>query len=130
MPTVTFSITPKCSAIVRSSGVPITTLDGRISGTNVSFNTYSYDEYKMRRKAGVLQYKMIENKLPTKKELYANVVKNGRGYSQARLKQIVALRATTEEDCPIINYPASNSGVNGGITQLYYNPSIPYIPSI
>jgi len=130
MPTTTFSITPTCSAIVRSSGVQITTLDGRLTGTDISFNTYSYEEYKMRRKAGVLQYKMLENKLPTKKELYSNVVKSGRGYSQARLKQIVALRATTEEDCPIIKYPASNSGIKGSYTQLYYNPTIPYIPSI
>jgi len=130
MPTTTFSITSKCSALVRSSGVPITTLEGRLTGTDISFNTYSYEEYKMRRKAGVLQYKMIESKLPTKKELYANVVKNGRGYSQARLKQLVSLRATTEEDCPILKYPATNSGIMGGYTKLYYNPSIPYIQSI
>jgi hypothetical protein len=130
MPTTTFSITPTCSAIVRTPGVAITTLNGRLTGQNISFNTYSYEEYKMRRKAGVLQYKKIENKLPTKKELYANVVKNGRGYSQARLKELVSLRATTEEDCPIIKYPASNSGINNGTTQLYYNPAIPYYPSI
>jgi hypothetical protein len=130
MPTTTFSITPKCSAIVRSPGVAITTLDGRLTGKDISFNTYSYEEYKMRRKAGVLQYKGIETKLPTKNELYANVVKNGRGYSQAQLKRIVALRATTEEDCPIINYPATNSGVNNGRTQLYYNPAINYLSSI
>ena len=130
MPTTTFSITPTCSAIVRSPGIPITTLDGRLTGNQISFNTYSYEEYKMRRKAGVLQYKQIENKLPTKKELYANVVKNGRGYSQARLKQLVSLRATTEEDYPIIKYPSSNSGINNGKTQLYYNPAIPYFLSI
>jgi hypothetical protein len=130
MPTTTFSITPTCSAIIRTSGVQITTLEGRLTGKDISFNTYSYEEYKMRRKAGVLQYKYVETKLPTKKELYANVVKNGRGYSQARLKQLVALRATTEEDCPVKNYPSTNSGVNGGTTQLYYDPSIPYLPSI
>ena len=130
MPTTTFSITPTCSAIVRTPGVHITTLDGRLRGTDISFNTYSYDEYKMRRKAGVLQYKRIENKLPTKNELYSNVVQNGRGYSQAQLKRIVALRATTEEDCPIIKYPASNSGVNNGRTLLYYNPAINYLPTI
>ena len=130
MPTTTFSITPKCSAIIRTSGVQITTLDGRLRGTDISFNTYSYEEYKMRRKAGVLQYKKLETKLPTKKELYSNVVKSGRGYSQARLKQLVAIRATTEEDCPIIKYPASNSGVNNGMTQLYYNPAIPYLQNI
>jgi hypothetical protein len=130
MPTTTFTITPKCSAIVRSSGVPITTLEGRLTGTDISFNTYSYEEYKMRRKAGVLQYKRIETKLPTKKELYANIVKNGAGYSQARLKEIVALRAITEEDCPIQKYPATNSGINNGNTLLYYNPAVPYIPII
>ena len=130
MPTTTFSITPTCSAIVRSPGIPITTLDGRLTGNQISFNTYSYEEYKMRRKAGVLQYKTIENKLPTKNELYSNVVKNGRGYSQAQLKRIVALRATTEEDCPILKYPATNSGVNNGQTQLYYNPAIVYFPTI
>ena len=130
MPTTTFSITDKCSAILRSPGVQITSLDGRLTGTDISFNTYSYEEYKMRRKSGVLQYKNLETKLPTKKELYSNVVKSGAGYSQARLKQIMAQRATTEEDCPIIKYPATNSGINGGHTKLYYNPAIPYIPSI
>jgi hypothetical protein len=130
MPTTTFSITPTCSAIIRTPGVPITTLDGRLQGTEISFNTFSYEEYKMRRKAGVLQYKKLETKLPTKKELYANVVINGRGYSQARLKQLVALRATAEEECPVIKYPASNSGVNNGTTQLYYNPAVPYFTRI
>ena len=47
MPTTTFFITDKCSGLIRTPGVPITTLDGRTTGTDISFNTTSYEEYKM-----------------------------------------------------------------------------------
>ena len=67
MPTTTFFITDKCSGLIRTPGVPITTLDGRTTGTDISFNTTSYEEYKMRRKAEVLQYKTIITNSQNKK---------------------------------------------------------------
>ena len=61
MPTFTFQINNKCSGVIRAPGVRITTLDGRINTNDISFNTYSYNELSMRRKAEVLQYKGRDN---------------------------------------------------------------------
>jgi hypothetical protein len=128
MPTISFFISDKCSGIIRTPGVPITTLDGRLRGKDISFNTTSYEEYKMRRKAEVLQYKTIETIYQTKKTEYANIVNNGKSYSQAQLKK---LANTQQQNCPIVSYPATNSGVNAEYKmKYYYNTNIRYLPSL
>jgi len=128
MPTLSFFISDKCSGIIRTPGVPITTLDGRLRGNNISFNITSYDEYKMRRKAEVLQYNTIETTYQTKKTEYANIVNNGKSYSQAQIKKIAN---TQQQNCPIVEYPATNSGVNAEYKmKYYYNTNIKYLPSL
>ena len=128
MPTLSFFITDKCSGIIRTPGVPITTLNGRLRGNDISFNTTSYEEYKMRRKAEILQYKTIETNSQTNKKSYSNIVNNGRSYSQAQLK---AIANTQQQNCPIVEYPATNSGVNAEYKmKYYYNTKISYFPSL
>jgi len=128
MPTLSFFINNKCPGIIRSSGVPITTLNGRLRGNDISFNTTSYEEYKMRRKAETLQYKTLETTSQTKKTQYANIVNNGKSYSQAQLKKIAN---TQQQNCPIVSYPATNSGVNAEYKmKYYYNTTIKYLPSL
>ena len=128
MPTTTFFITDKCSGLIRTPGVPITTLNGRITGTDISFNTISYDEYKMRRKAEVLQYKTIITNSQNKKMSFSSAVNNGGSYSQAQLKKIANIQAI---NCPIIKNPATNSGVNAEYKmKYYYNTNIIYYPSL
>ena len=128
MPTTTFFITDKCSGLIRTPGVPITTLDGRTTGTDISFNTTSYEEYKMRRKAEVLQYKTIITQSQNKKMSFSSAVNNGGPYSQAQLKKIANIQAI---NCPIIKNPATNSGVNAEYKmKYYYNTNITYYPSL
>jgi myosin heavy subunit len=71
----------------------------RPRGNDISFNTTSYEEYKMRRKAETLQYKTIETTSQTKQKQFANIVNNGKQYSQAQLKKI----ANTPKDFYSIN---------------------------
>ena len=128
MPITTFFITDKCSGLIRTPGVPITTLNGRLIGTDISFNTTSYEEYKMRRKAEVLQYKTIITQSQNKRMSFSNAVNNGSSYSQAQLKKIAN---TQEINCPIVESPATNSGVNAEYKmKYYYNTNIRYFPSL
>ena len=128
MPTTTFFITDKCSGLIRTPGVPITTLDGRTTGTDISFNTTTYEEYKMRRKAEVLQYKTIITQSQNKKMSFSSAVNNGGSYSQAQLKKIANVQAI---NCPIVENAATNSGVNAEYKmKYYYNTNITYYPSL
>jgi hypothetical protein len=128
MPTFSFQINNKCSGVIRAPGVQITTLVGRINNNDISFNTYSYDELSMRRKAEILQYKGHDNVNTqiNKKNSLSNLVKSKGSYSQARLQQLISLR--TSDECKEVNKtPGTNSGIKGGIFLLYYNPKIPYV---
>ena len=130
MPVVTFLLdnNKKCSGIIRSSGVKITTLDGRIQPLTIDFEKYSYNELQMSRKAEVLQYKNTESTLFTKSQKLAYLATNKGPYSQARIQQLISLRATTENSCPIVATPATNSGIRGDYkTLLYRNPSVPLL---
>jgi hypothetical protein len=130
MPVVTFLLdnNKKCSGIIRSSGVQITTLEGRIQPLTIDFETYPYNELQMRRKAEILQYKHTDTTSFTKGQTLAYQAKNKGPYSQARIQQLIALRATNEDTCPIIATPATNSGIKGdNKTLLYRNPSFPLL---
>ena len=130
MPVVTFLLdnNKKCSGIIRSSGVKITTLDGRIQPLTIDFEKYSYNELQMSRKAEVLQYKNTESTLFTKAQNLAYLANNKGSYSQAKIQRLIALRATNEDTCPIVATPASNSGIRADYkTLLYRNPSVPLL---
>ena len=130
MPVVTFLLdnNKKCSGIIRSSGVKITTLDGRIQPLTIDFEKYSYNELQMSRKAEVLQYKNTESTLFTKAQNLAYLANNKGSYSQAKIQRLIALRATNEDTCPIVATPATNSGIRGDYkTLLYRNSSVPLL---
>ena len=126
MPVVTFQLNNnKCSGIIRSSGVKITTLEGRIQPLNIDFTQYSYNELQMRRKAEILQYKKSETTIYTKAQRLSNIAQNKGSYSQARIQQLIALRAINETECPIKATSGTNSGIKGDNTLLYNNFNIP-----
>jgi hypothetical protein len=82
----------------------------------------------MRRKADILQYKKTDTTIYTKAQRLSNIAQNKGSYSQARIQQLIALRATNEDECPIIKTPASNSGINADYNiQLYNNYNIPLL---
>lgn len=132
MPLVTFQLNNnKCSGIIRSSGVRITTTDGRLQGNKIDFNTYSYNDLQMRRKANILQYKNTETTIFTKAQKLAYQATNKGAYSQARIQQLIALRATNEDECPIIATLATNSGIKGDYkTLLFNNINVPVFNTI
>jgi len=128
MPVVTFVLdnNKKCSGIIR--GIKVDTIEGRVQGLNIDFNTYNYNDLQMRRKANILQYKNTDTLVFTKSQRYAYQAQNKSSYSQARIQQLIALRATNEEECPIIKTPASNSGIRGDYkTLLFNNNNVPLL---
>jgi hypothetical protein len=95
-------------------------LIGRTSGENIKFNlglSSSYNDFKMRRKAEILQYKGSVNSncagyAITESQNYKNIIKgNGpNGYSKYRLKQI--LLNSEEVNCNVVvGKPPSYSGI-------------------
>jgi hypothetical protein len=79
MPTKTLLITPKCSKVLITPGVPIISIDGRLTGNNINFSKFSYEQFKMRRKVEVLRY--VPKNETTTKSNYSNVTKQNY-YSQ------------------------------------------------
>jgi len=123
MPTTTIPITDKCSQlVVTTNGDPITSIDGRLTGNQVSFLKFTYADYTMRRKAEVLQYKPTDE---NKKQKYSYLTKNSY-YSNAKLQQFINNKTI---DC---NLPSSSScsGVIGTNMIYQLNPNVPYFSSL
>lgn len=126
MPVVTSITGPNCVKIIR--GTQIYTIEGRVQGKTIDFNTYSYQDLQMRRKANILQYKKNDTTIFTKAQRLTYLAQNKGPYSQARIQQLISLRATNEDECPIITTPASNSGIKGDYkTMLFNNLKVPLI---
>jgi hypothetical protein len=124
MPTTTVQITPKCSQLlITVKGQPVTSLDGRLTGNQVSFLNFTYDDYAMRRKAEVLKHR--EKDTTTNKSTYSYLSQNGY-YSKANLKRFIDQRTV------VCNASSSSacSGVIGSNMTYYLNVSVPYYPSI
>ena len=124
MPTKTLLITPKCSKVLITPGVPIISIDGRLTGNNINFSKFSYEQFKMRRKVEVLRY--VPKNETTTKSNYSNVTKQNY-YSQAQLKKMINNRSG---DCPDKVSTGSCSGVFGSIDMYYLEPNVPYYSSI
>jgi hypothetical protein len=124
MPTTTIIVNDKCSQLVNTPGVPITSIDGRLNGNQITFMNYTYNDLKMRRKAEVLKY-LPSNEITTKSK-YSYTTKNNY-YSQAKLQQFINRQT---EDCPGKTSTSSCSGVVGSNNIYYLDPKIPYFPSI
>jgi hypothetical protein len=125
---------------------PITSLEGRLRGTQIPFNVglgSDYESLKMRRKAETLKFRNSANNpgiVLSTKELYASVMKNGgpSRFSKAKLAQV--LKANNGKlPCdiginngnPIVITPPSNSGIHDSTFEGYYlNPYVAYYPSL
>ena len=125
MPTTTVEINSDCYQVVNTPGVAITTLDGRNTGSNVNFMTFTYSELQMRRKAEVLKYK--PNQIFSKKKVYSNAVNSGGYYSQTQIQNYLNNKTA---DCSGTIGSSTCAGVVGSYTTLFYNPEIPYYPSL
>ena len=126
MPTTTIQINEKCSQlVVTTNGDPITTLNGRLSGNNISFTNYTYDELKMRRKAQILKH--ITEVNTNKKQSYSNLVNKTGYYSRAQLVNFLNNRT---QDCPNQTSSSSCSGVIGSNMNYYLDTKVPYYSSI
>lgn len=113
---------PKFNALTNLRRNPNTfNLIGRLNGDNIKFNTglaSSYNDFKMRRKAEILQYKNTINTnspgyVRTNSDIYKDVVKGSGSntYSKYKLKMLIE---TNNEDVNcnrIIGKPPSNSGI-------------------
>jgi hypothetical protein len=121
--------------------IPITTLEGRLTGTNVNFNNgTTYEDYKMRRKAEVLKYRHGTNAPGidiSNKQNYRNIIKNGGSFSSSRLKKLMEENSGNIPDkCLQMNRvwtvsTPSQSGVRDYNTPGYYlDPYVPYYPSL
>jgi hypothetical protein len=104
--------------------VPITSIDGRIKGNQIDFTNITYEQYQMRRKAEVLQYKPKDT--ITNKSKYSYIAKNNY-YSQAKIRKMIEDRIV---DCPGVSSTSSSSGVIGSQMVYTLDPNIPYYPSI
>jgi len=124
MPVTTIIVNDKCSQVVNTPGVPITSIDGRLKGNQINFLNYTYSDLKMRRKAEVLKY--IPSNENTTKSSYSYITKNNY-YSQAKLKEFINRQTV---DCPDKTSTSSCSGVVGSNTIYYLDRKIPYFPSI
>jgi hypothetical protein len=108
---------------------PVTSLVGRLTGRNIVFTeSRTYEDYKMRRKVGVLEYNTtihIDGQVKTKKQQFSHFakVKGVSQYSQSRLKINAAQSC---EDIPVL-LPPTNSGIRDTTFPGYIlNKSIPF----
>ena len=125
MPTTTIPINNKCNQLVVTSGIQITTLDGRLTGNNVNFMNFTYNDLKMRRKAEVLKY--ISQTNTTQNKNYSNLVNSSGYYSRAKL---VSFLKNKTQECPGKISSSSCIGVKGSLNNYYYDPNVPYFTSL
>ena len=112
---------------------PVTTLEGRLTGQNLTFtDAQMYEDYKMRRKVEVLEYNNTTHRhgfVKTKKQLFSHMSKV-RGASQ--LSQY-SIKNLTSFDCPEVSVllPPTYSGVRDLLHPGYQlNRTIPFKRSL
>lgn len=113
----------------RETGNQIVTpnISGRDQGMDISFNTYTYSDLSMRRKAEVLKYTNTSSNQKTKKGSYAYASTHG-SISSSRLKKLKESQNCESSDIP--GYRSTFSGVRGGKTLLFLNPNVPSYNSL
>jgi len=96
---------------------------GRTENPMLDYNETSYEEYKMRRKVEILKYK--EHTTINKKTLFSSLASSRRG----QISNVSATSETCENDVIRVK-KASNSGVKGDNTLLFFNPNVTYIDKL
>lgn len=105
--------------------IPDTT--GRETGDIIPFNSYTYYELKMRRKATVLRN--TNNNFVSSKTSFSNIANNksSRYSSKTRLKQLAESNQCTNQ---FIIKKSRDAGIKNGNTNLYYFEEVPYFKSL
>jgi hypothetical protein len=110
----------------------VTTLIGRSSGYTVPIGKFSFEDYTMRRKAEVLQYK--KNKTPlSSKQQFAKIATTKSGsyyYSSQDLTQNIN-RGLNCPNLDVIPRPPTNSGIHDfKFPGYYYDEYVNYLPQL
>ena len=112
----------------RESGDEPITIDinGRETGNNIDLTEVSYDAYRMRRKIEVLKYK--KNNFENLKTEYSYYSRSGKSkYKSTSNRKLKQLKEENKcDDTDMIIKPATNSGIFGDNTALYYDSRIKY----
>lgn len=108
-------------------------IESRDRGINVNTDTYSLNDYRMRRKAEALQYN--KNKKDTsnnsKKMNYSQIVKNKSYYKNMTNERIKKLKNSQIcSNTNIIKNKAYKSGIKSGTTILFKNTKVPFYESL
>ena len=105
--------------------IPDTT--GRETGNIIPFNSYTYYELQMRRKATVLRN--TNNNFVSSKTAFSNIAKNksSRYSSKTRLKQ---LAENNQCENQLIIKKSRDAGIRNGNTNLYFIKEVPYFKSL
>lgn len=93
---------------------------GRTNVATINFDETSYEEYKMRRKAEVLKYK--KNTSTNKRTQYSALASSRRG----QISNITNTTINCENDIIRVK-KATNSGIKGDNSLLFYNSNISLI---
>lgn len=109
----------------RETGDEVVTPDiiGRTNVSTINYDEVSYEEYKMRRKAEVLKYK--KNTSTNKRTHYSALVSSRRG----QISNITNAITNCETDVIRVK-KATNSGVTGDSSLLFYNPNVTFIEEL
>lgn len=105
----------------RETGDEVVTPDttGRDQNTMLDYNQTSYEEYRMRRKSEVLKYK--QNATQNKKTQYSALASTRRG----QIANVASVTTTCENNVIRVK-KASNSGIKGDNSLLFYNPNVSF----
>ncbi len=139
------AIDPSCVGIVDVPGASllglrqmdptsrITTLNGRLNGTNVDLTKFSFFDYQMRRKAETLQYRKNQSYL-SKKQQYSKITNTKSGSYYYSSQDITQKLNSQNLDCPNLDVIVRNP-INSGVHDYkypgyYYNVNVPYLSSL
>ena len=105
--------------------IPDTT--GRETGNIIPFNSYTYYELQMRRKATVLRN--TNNDFVSSKTSFSNIAKSksSRYSSKTRLKQLAENNQCTNQ---VIIKKSRDAGVKNGNTNIYFVKDVPFFKSL
>jgi len=101
---------------------------GRRRAEQIKFDTTSYEQYKMRRKAQVLSYSGTSTE--NKKMQFSTISRVRRGVNNSRLQSLQETKVCDENSVKTKIKRATNSGIRGDGTLLFLDKSVKYIEKL
>lgn len=106
--------------------IPITL--GRDRSKIINFNEFTYDQYAMRRKIEVLNRNNKSNE--SKKQIYSRFSSGSKNkYMSYSTKQRLK-KLRDEQSCTDLPFISHTAPIQNGGGVLYYDPQVPYYPSL